>query len=172
MRIFRLALLTPLVLAACSASSGSIPHYNDAAGVERAAASLSPWEDGSPDRSNDGQTPGEVNSDRQIFRRWFQRYRVNETVHQHERDYEPFPVPGGLAAAIDEQRNFERDRKKAYDAAQPARDAEKELGKRRSIAVMHGIAPCSSLCDWETVDRYIYDPQVNQLYDAEVANER
>lgn len=118
-------------VAACSPTAQSIPHYTDAAGVTRVLKSLSPWKDGSPDRSHDGRTQGDPDSDRQLFLRWFMRYGNHEEYAQHSRDYEPFDVPGSVREAIDQQRKYEQELVARQDAQAAAEDAEEQ---RRAAA--------------------------------------
>jgi hypothetical protein len=113
-----------LSLAACSPSNRAVPRYDDPEGAAQAMLTLSPWNDGSPDRSNDGRTPGDWDSDRQTFARWFARYMRHEVGLQHQRDYQPFPVPSTIAQAIEQQRTFERDRRQKEDAAAAERAEE------------------------------------------------
>ncbi|HEX8414977.1 MAG TPA: hypothetical protein VF637_13985, partial [Sphingomicrobium sp.] len=119
MHRFLLTVIGALTLVACGAQSRAIPDYTDKQALKDVLLTLSPWQDGSADRSRDGNTPGEQNSDRRVFGRWFDRYRNHELTHQHDRDYKPFDVPGSVGAAINQQRQFELNEKAAYDAAQP-----------------------------------------------------
>lgn len=102
------------LLVACSAKSRSIPRFDDADGATAAARTLSPWADGSPDQSHDQLTPGQEDSDRQLFGKWFIRYAEHEQYTQHDANYQPFPVPSTIGEAIELQRE--------YDAKQAARE--------------------------------------------------
>lgn len=98
-----LALLT----AACSPTARSVPRYDDVAGYTRVVASLSPWKDGSPDRSRNHDTWPEGGSDRYLFRLWFQRYSQHEESGPYEKHYVPFDVPATVADAIDVERKLQ-----------------------------------------------------------------
>lgn len=123
-----------LLLSACNSLASGVPNYQDSAGFDRVMLSLSPWEDGSPDRSNDGRTPGEQNSDRQVFRRWFQRYIENEVYAQHSKDYRPFDVPATVAEAVEDQRKFEAEKEVAHEAVQQRNLAERAAEEAERIA--------------------------------------
>jgi hypothetical protein len=103
-----LAFCMLLAAAGCSPQSSSIPSYDDPAGLEQVMYRLSPWEDGSPDRSHDGRTPPEWMSDRAVFARWAARYIENERRGQYRKDYQPFAVPSSVEQAVAEQRAFEQ----------------------------------------------------------------
>jgi hypothetical protein len=121
-RCARLFLLSLAVALTACGSSQRIPHYEDVEGAKRVMMTLSPWEDGSPDRSNDGRIVGEEQSDRQVFARWFKRYYENEVLFQHDKNYQPFDVPSTPAKAVQQQRQ--------YESEQQARQAAKDDRQR------------------------------------------
>ena len=122
----------PLVVA-CDVKSNSVP-VDDPDGITQTARSLSPWADGSPDRSEDGRTPGEPGSDRRLFLEWLQRYHAYRQYGQYDRDYQPQRVPSSVGALIAEQRAvFEREKAKnaADDAA--AREERRQQDERARL---------------------------------------
>lgn len=115
-----IALVFMLMLIACGASSRPMPNLTDQADVEAAISSLSPYEDGSADRSPDGRYPGQSASDRRVFLRWIRRVAEHETYARYSESYEPFPVPSTIGEALAQQRAFEAQRKADTDAADAA----------------------------------------------------
>ena len=56
-----------VLLAACGPKSADIPRYDNTDAASTIVQSLSPWADGSPDRSHDQRTPGQEGSDRLLL---------------------------------------------------------------------------------------------------------
>lgn len=109
MNVRTLAMAAGLLLAACKPTSRPVPRYDDMPGKMAALASLSPWADGSPDRSDDHRSSGEHGSDRKVFLNWLTRYEDYEYNTQGDRNYIPFPVPSTIGDAIADERQFEKD---------------------------------------------------------------
>ena len=124
-----LPLAMALALLACNARDRRMPDLSDADATADVVMTLSPWEDGSPDRSSDGRTMGDYEGDRQTFIRWVMRWATYEGMHEHERDYKPFDVPSTISGAIAQQHAFEREqrgRAAAAEAKNAADEAEIE----------------------------------------------
>lgn len=143
-----------LLLTACSPARQPMPNLESRDQIARALARLSPWEDGSPDRSNDKRTPGEENSDRQVFGRWVMRNAIHEAYDQHDRDYVPIPVPWTVGQAIRDQRDYEarmavlRERREAKESAEQARvEAARQAEHARQAAEKAATAKAKQEAD-------------------------